>query len=189
MSALPRYFRRQLVPLWRGHHRPQCRGTGQCFRSSCARVTAARLADYQYVGRSGLPWSVAVSGCRKGVGLSLCMQCTRRRGAAFRVVRPALSYRSAIVRDSAVRLLASLQTWLRARHTPGKRGDISFDLVKVPREGVFSKFIRSRKTTSNRSPRGHSIRKVTTLLHLREAYKPSRHNCLTSEPPRYQGLS
>ena len=81
MSALPGYFRRQLVPLWQGHHRPQCRGTGQYFRSLCARVAAARLADYQYVGRSGLPWSVVVSGSRKGVGLGLCMQSTRRRAA------------------------------------------------------------------------------------------------------------
>src|SRR6202140_3332050 len=33
MSALPLYFRHQLVPLLPGRHRPRCRDTGPCFES------------------------------------------------------------------------------------------------------------------------------------------------------------
>ena len=38
MSALPGYFRHQLVPLLPRRHRPQCRDTGPCFRSWYARA-------------------------------------------------------------------------------------------------------------------------------------------------------
>jgi hypothetical protein len=37
MSALPGYFRHQLVPLLRGHHRPRCRDNGPCSRSCLGR--------------------------------------------------------------------------------------------------------------------------------------------------------
>jgi len=38
MSALPEYFRHQLVPLSREHHLPRCRGIWRCFRSWCGRA-------------------------------------------------------------------------------------------------------------------------------------------------------
>ena len=47
----------------------------------CDRAGAAWLADYQYVGRSGLPWSVVVSGRRTGEGPGQCMHPTRRCAA------------------------------------------------------------------------------------------------------------
>src|SRR3954470_3744685 len=42
MSALPEYFRRQLVPLLRGHHLPRCRDISPCFRSWYVRAGAGR---------------------------------------------------------------------------------------------------------------------------------------------------
>jgi hypothetical protein len=81
MSALPGQFRRQLVPLWQGHYRPRCRGTGRCFRSLCARAGAAWRVDCRYAGRSRSPWSVVASGYRKGVGLGRCFQSIRRQAA------------------------------------------------------------------------------------------------------------
>src|SRR5258705_1701076 len=47
MSALPGYFRHQLVPLLPRRHRPRCRDTGPCFRSWYARAVMRhnRCAD------------------------------------------------------------------------------------------------------------------------------------------------
>jgi hypothetical protein len=62
MSALPADFRHQLVPLLRARHRPRCRDSGPCSRSSCARARAARPAGCRCAGRSASPWSVSTPG-------------------------------------------------------------------------------------------------------------------------------
>ena len=64
MSALPRYFRHQLVPLLPGHHRPQCRDISLCFRSWYVRARAGQPLDCLSADRSRWPLCVAASACQ-----------------------------------------------------------------------------------------------------------------------------
>ena len=65
MSALPRYIRRQLAPLSRSRHRPQCPDNGRCSRSLCGRARAGRPEDCRCADRSTSPLFVGGNGCRK----------------------------------------------------------------------------------------------------------------------------
>ena len=52
MSALPGYFRHQLVPLLPGRHRPRCRDTGPCFLSCSIEDEGYFAALIRMYGRS-----------------------------------------------------------------------------------------------------------------------------------------
>jgi len=65
MSALPRYIRRQLAPLSRARHQPQCPDIGRCSRSLCGRARAGRPEDCLCADRSTSPSSAGGNGSEK----------------------------------------------------------------------------------------------------------------------------
>jgi hypothetical protein len=62
MSALPWWFRPQLVQQSQAHRQPRCRDSAPRFRSLCGRARAERPANSPCSDRSAFPWSGAASG-------------------------------------------------------------------------------------------------------------------------------
>ena len=71
-SALPRYFRRLLVPLLLARHRPQCRDSAPCSRSLCGLTRVVRHEDSPCACKSVSPWCDAANGCHRGLDQVRC---------------------------------------------------------------------------------------------------------------------
>lgn len=80
MSALPRWFRRQLAQKSRARRQPRYRDVGLCFRSWYDRARAARLANFPCAGKSTLPLSGVGSGCQILSGQVRCLPPSWREG-------------------------------------------------------------------------------------------------------------